>query len=58
MAYTKAARRCCNSERAKVSHPGRDADSLAREYDEWTRVAGLIIGIAFGLMLFVGILAG
>ena len=56
MANTKAARRCGNSERAKSVQ--RDADSLAREYDEWTRVAGLIIGIAFGLMLFIGILAG
>ena len=56
MAYTKAARRCGNSERAKSVH--RDADSLAREFDEWTHVAGLIIGIAFGLMIFIGILAG
>ncbi len=51
------ARRSCNSERASV-HSKRDADIVAREFDEFTRVAGIIIGIAFGLMLFVGILAG
>lgn len=57
MGSKEAARRSCNSERAKT-RPGRTQDIVAREYDEWTRVAGIIIGIAFGVMLFIGILAG
>ena len=53
----KTARRCCSNERAKHVHT-RDAHIVAREYDEWAHVAGIVIGIAFGVMLFIGILAG
>ena len=57
MRSKETARRSCNCKRAQ-SRPGRTQDIVAREYDEWTRVAGIIIGIAFGTMLFIGILAG
>ena len=58
MGAKEAARRRGNCERAKESRPGRTQESIAREYDEWTRIAGFVIGIAFGVMLFIGILAG
>ena len=57
MDRNKTARRCCSNERAKHVRT-RDAHIVAREYDEWAHVAGIIIGIAFGVMLFIGILAG
>ena len=57
MRNKEAARRSGNCKRAKT-RPGRTQDIVAREYGEWTRVAGIIIGIAFGVMLFIGILAG
>lgn len=57
MGNNKAARRSGNCKRAKT-RPGRTQDIVARGYDEWTHVAGIIIGIAFGVMLFIGILAG
>ena len=57
MRNEKAARRSGNCKRAK-SRPGRTQESIAREFDEWTRVAGMVIGIAFGVILFIGILAG
>lgn len=57
MGSKEAARRSCNCKRAKT-RPGRTQDIVAREYDELTHIAGIIIGIAFGVMLFIGILAG
>ena len=57
MGAKEAARRRGNCERAHA-RPGRTQESIAREYDEWTRIAGIVIGIAFGVMLFIGILAG
>lgn len=57
MGNNKAARRSGNCKRAKT-RPGRTQDIVARGYAEWTHVAGIIIGIAFGVMLFIGILAG
>jgi len=56
MACKEAARGCGNSPRANVHHA--DVDSLARNYEETVHIAGIIIGLCFGLMLFVGILAG
>lgn len=56
MAEFKTARRCCNNARAK--RPGRDAQIIAREYEEFSHIAGIIFGIAFGVILFIGILAG
>ena len=57
MGSKEAARRSGNCKRAKT-RPGRTQDIVAREYDELTHIAGIIIGIAFGVMLFIGILAG
>lgn len=57
MAEKNMARRSGNCKRAHA-RPGRTQQSIAREYDEWTRIAGFVIGIAFGVMLFIGILAG
>lgn len=57
MAKNKTARRSCNSERAQT-RPGRTHDIVARDYAELSHIAGIIIGIAFGVMLFIGILAG
>jgi hypothetical protein len=51
----EAARRSGNCERAK--HVRRDADIVA-QYERWARYAAIAIGLAFGLMLFVGIMAG
>ena len=56
MTGERAARRRCDCERAKAVH--RDSDSLARGYDEWTRIAGIVIGLAFGAMFAIGILMG
>ncbi|MBO7687675.1 MAG: hypothetical protein J6V72_14890 [Kiritimatiellae bacterium] len=57
MAKKEAARRRGNCKRAK-SRPGRTQESIARDFNEFSHVAGIIIGIAFGVMLFIGILAG
>ena len=57
MRNKEAARRRGNCKRAQ-SRPGRTQDIVAREYEEWTHIAGIIFGIAFGVMLFIGILAG
>lgn len=57
MRNKETARRSCNCKRAN-SRPGRTHDIVARDYAEASHVAGIIIGIAFGLMLFIGILAG
>ena len=57
MMSKETARRSGNCKRAS-SRPGRTQESIAREYEEWTHIAGIIFGIAFGVMLFIGILAG
>ena len=57
MGAKEMARRSGNCKRANT-RPGRTQQSITREYDEWTRIAGIVIGIAFGVMLFIGILAG
>lgn len=57
MGNNKAARRSGNCKRAKT-RPGRTQESIARDYAEFSHIAGIIIGIAFGVMLFIGILAG
>ena len=59
MTEKKTARRCCNTYRASV-HAKTDADIVTHPsgYDEACRVIGWVIGIAFGLMLFLGILGG
>lgn len=43
---SKAARRCCNSERAKGVHTQRDADSIAKR--AWTRAECRAMEIALG----------
>lgn len=53
----EAARRSGNCKRAQ-SRPGRTQESIARDYEEFSHIAGIIFGIAFGVMLFIGILAG
>lgn len=57
MGNKEAARRCSNNKRAKT-RPGRTQESIARDYAEFSHIAGIIFGIAFGVMLFIGILAG
>ena len=57
MAKTEAARRRCNCGRAKA-RPGRTQQSIAREYDKWTRIAGIVIGIVFGAMFALAIVSG
>lgn len=57
MGSKEAARRSGNCKRAKT-RPGRTQESIAREYEEFSHIAGIIFGIAFGVMLFIGILAG
>ena len=54
----EAARRWWHSGRAKDAHAKTDIEIVAREYDVWTRRAGIIIGLAFGLIFFLGILGG
>ena len=56
MRKNEAARRRGNCARAE--RPGRTQDIVARDFNEFSHVAGIIIGIAFGVMLFIGILAG
>ena len=57
MMSKETARRSGNCKRAKT-RPGRTQESIARDYAEFSHIAGIIIGIAFGVMLFIGILAG
>lgn len=57
MMSKEAARRSGNCKRAQ-SRPGRTQESIARDYEEFSHIAGIIFGIAFGVMLFIGILAG
>ena len=57
MGSKEAARRSWNCKRAQT-RPGRTQDIVARDYAEFSHIAGIIIGIAFGVMLFIGILAG
>lgn len=44
--------------RRAQSRPDRTQESIARDYAEFSHIAGIIFGIAFGVMLFIGILAG
>ena len=54
----EAARRCGNTERA-IARPGRtQQESIAREYERWTRIAGIVIGAMFGVMFALGLIAG
>ena len=53
----RAVRRSCNSERTQP-RPGRTRESIAREYRVWTHIAGIIIGIAFGLLFALAIVSG
>ena len=57
MMSKETARRSGNCKRAN-SRPSRTHDIVARDYAEVSHVAGIIFGIAFGVMLFIGILAG
>ena len=57
MAKTEAARCSGNCKRANKARPGRTQASIA-EFERFSHYAGLILGICFGLMLFIGILAG
>ena len=61
MAYGKeAARHGCNHNRARGVHfEQRDARIVPRnDWETGTGIAGWAIGIAFGLMLFIGIWMG
>ena len=56
MVRDEAARRRGNCARAKSVQ--RDAASIAETYERFTRYAGIIIGVAFGLMAFIALIAG
>ena len=49
----RAARQCCSINRAFVSVT-RDMDSIA-EFERGSWLAALVMGVAFGLMFFVGL---
>lgn len=53
----EAVRGSGNFARTKHVHDSRDMHIVARGYDGWTRLAGIIIGIAFGIMFALGIIA-
>ena len=54
----KAARRCCSNERARHVHSRDDAIVPQNEWNWAMKRLGWLLGIAFGVMLFIGILAG
>lgn len=58
MAKEKAVRGSGNFARTKHVHGSRDMHIVARGYDGWTHIAGIIIGIAFGVIFALGIIAG
>ena len=54
----EAVRGSGNFARTKDVHCSEDIRIVPREYDRWSRFAGIIIGIAFGVMFALGIIAG
>ena len=57
MSAKQAARRCGNNMRAE-SRPGRTQTSIAHEYERWTKYAGWLLGVCFGLMFAIALIAG
>ena len=55
MGRKKTAREVLQHPRARV-HYREDADIVARNYDEGTRIAAVILGVAFGLVFFIGLM--
>ena len=53
----RTVRRSCNSERTNA-RPGRTQDSIARDYEKFTRIAGWIIGLSFGTLFALAIVSG
>ena len=58
MRKQKEARRSCNSERAQ-SRPGRTQAIVAQNDFDWAmKRLGWLLGIAFGVMFALGLIAG
>ena len=55
MKQKRATRHRCNDDRAFLSL-SRDIASIA-EYERVTTLAAIVIGLAFGIMFFVGLMA-
>ena len=56
MVRNRAARRCGNTERASV-HVVRDTQ-IVPDFERYSHIAAWIIGLAFGVMFALAILAG
>ena len=54
MSREEAARRRGNCERANVK---KDTEIIA-EFERFSHYAGIIIGLALGIMLFIGVIGG
>lgn len=59
MGDKKATRRSCSYGRAKNQSVHQDSHILAQTgFDRGCRISGWVIGIAFGLMFLIGLIAG
>jgi len=54
----KTARRCCSNERARHVHSRDDAIVPHNEFDWAMKRLGWLLGIAFGVMFALGLIAG
>lgn len=58
MSRKEAARRSCNSERAKT-RPGRTRTSIAQNEWDWAmKRLGWVLGICFGVMFALALIGG
>ena len=55
MRAERAVRRRGNCRRTKEVTSSRDLNSISREYDIYTMIAGAILGVAFGIIFAIGI---
>ena len=51
MTQKEAARSSCNYDRAKASTSRLDTESIARDFERGSLVAGIVIAVSFGMML-------
>ena len=57
MGSKEAARRCGNSKRANNARPGSDVHIIA-DFERYAHYAAWLLGIAFGVMFALAIVAG